>query len=266
MVGYDPQTKIQLSSTEYAFAGAVSGAITRAVSQPLDVIKIRFQLQVEPIKKSNVSKYKGIYQAVRCIVKEEGISALWKGHIPAQALSIFYGVAQFSAFEVMTVEIWQYLPEVLTTTYRPLTHTVCGGLSGCIASTVVFPLDVIRTRFVAQGEPKTYNSLLSAVISIAKHEKFRGFFKGLSSTIIQIAPQMGFQFGLYSLFTGFWNKAHGIWPTAAPESLEALMCGSASGALAKLLVYPLDVVKKSFHGYYFNTRRIKQHKPETIFN
>uniref|UniRef100_A0A2C9JYL7 Mitochondrial thiamine pyrophosphate carrier n=1 Tax=Biomphalaria glabrata TaxID=6526 RepID=A0A2C9JYL7_BIOGL len=255
MVGFDPLVKNHLSSTDFAIAGAISGAVTRAVSQPLDVIKIRFQLQVEPIKRNEHSKYSSIYQAVRCIIKEEGLSALWKGHIPAQALSVFYGIAQYSCFEVMTVEIWQYLPEMMTTTYRPLTHTVCGGLSGCIASFIVFPLDIIRTRFVAQGEPKLYNSLTSAVVSIGRKEGPRGFYKGLSPTVIQIAPQMGFQFGLYSLFTGLWNKAHGIWPTAAPESLEALVCGSGSGALAKLIVYPLDVIKKRLQVQGFEKAR-----------
>ena len=32
-------------------AGAVSGLVTRALVSPLDVIKIRMQLQVEPITK-----------------------------------------------------------------------------------------------------------------------------------------------------------------------------------------------------------------------
>jgi len=36
----------------------------------------------------------------------------------------------------------------------PVTHFVCGGISGCAASLVIQPLDVIRTRLVAQGEPK----------------------------------------------------------------------------------------------------------------
>ena len=35
-----------------------------------------------------------------------------------------------------------------------VTHFVCGGIAGCLASTVAQPVDVIRTRLVAQGEPK----------------------------------------------------------------------------------------------------------------
>ena len=49
---------------------------------------------MEPLKKSADPKYYGIVQACQRIVKEEGFRALWKGHTPAQVLSIAYGVAQ----------------------------------------------------------------------------------------------------------------------------------------------------------------------------
>ena len=55
-----------------------------------------FQLQVEPLNKAADPKYYGIFQASRRIIEEEGFKALWKGHIPAQILSIAYGVAQVS--------------------------------------------------------------------------------------------------------------------------------------------------------------------------
>lgn len=108
------------SNSSHAIAGAVSGFITRFICQPLDVIKIRFQvsvyslikhskvcrsfpqltillllqLQVEPISRYHVSKYGSVSQAFLLILKEEGIFALWKGHVPAQLLSIVYGMSQ----------------------------------------------------------------------------------------------------------------------------------------------------------------------------
>lgn len=85
MVGFDPQAKDHKSNTDRFLAGAFSGLITRAVVQPLDVLKIRFQLQVEPIAKdSPTSKYRGFWQAGATIVREEGLASLWKGHVPAQ--------------------------------------------------------------------------------------------------------------------------------------------------------------------------------------
>ena len=43
-----------VSMSDAAIAGAVSGCLTRAVLSPVDVVKIRFQLQLEPIKVWNI--------------------------------------------------------------------------------------------------------------------------------------------------------------------------------------------------------------------
>jgi Mitochondrial carrier protein len=45
MVGYDPHVR-ELPHITYGLAGALSGFFTRAVSQPLDVLKIRLQVLV----------------------------------------------------------------------------------------------------------------------------------------------------------------------------------------------------------------------------
>ena len=50
MVGYD-EGKRQLTTGQYAIAGATSGVVTRLLLQPLDVVKIRLQIQVKPIGK-----------------------------------------------------------------------------------------------------------------------------------------------------------------------------------------------------------------------
>ena len=65
----------------YTVAGSSSGIITRAIGQPLDVLKIRFQLQNY---EGGELKYTGIISATKKIYFGEGLAAFWKGHIPAQ--------------------------------------------------------------------------------------------------------------------------------------------------------------------------------------
>jgi len=43
MVGYDPNVN-ELPKFAYGLAGGMSGMLTRAVTQPLDVLKIRLQV------------------------------------------------------------------------------------------------------------------------------------------------------------------------------------------------------------------------------
>lgn len=58
------------------------------------------QLQLEPVggagHEAARSKYRGMLQATRAVVTEEGLGALWKGHVPAQGLSLLYGAVQVS--------------------------------------------------------------------------------------------------------------------------------------------------------------------------
>ena len=60
-----------------AIAGALSGCVSRFAVGPLDVLKIRFQIQIEPISTQFAKrrpKYTGILQAFQTIVREEGIT------------------------------------------------------------------------------------------------------------------------------------------------------------------------------------------------
>ena len=51
-----------------------------------------FQLQPESVRSQ--LKYNGIVQAVATMFREEGYRAFWKGHTPAQCLSMINGGLQ----------------------------------------------------------------------------------------------------------------------------------------------------------------------------
>lgn len=75
-----------------AIAGAFAGAAARFVVGPLDVLKIRFQVQIEPILRRQSSqtatldvigsKYTGLKQAFATVLREEGI-AVWASLLTA---------------------------------------------------------------------------------------------------------------------------------------------------------------------------------------
>jgi hypothetical protein len=55
-----------------------AGFATRLLTSPLDVVKIRAQLQVEAIGSVD-AKYHGLMHTVNTILREEGVLAFWKG-------------------------------------------------------------------------------------------------------------------------------------------------------------------------------------------
>lgn len=242
MVGYDPDSKRHLlSTTEVATAGSLSGLVTRAFISPLDVIKIRFQLQIEGLSRQGAhGKYSGIVQAFRLILKEEGLPGFWKGHVPAQLLSVAYGAVQFVSFEALTEGIHT---STSLDTRAPAVHFMCGGLAACSATLTVQPLDTLRTRFAAQGEPKVYRTLRHAIVTMFKTEGFLTFYRGLSPTLLAVFPYAGLQFSFYNLLQRVWNAA------SPPDhdkrgNLKNLLCGSGAGVISKTATYPLDLLKK----------------------
>ncbi|XP_071450726.1 mitochondrial thiamine pyrophosphate carrier-like [Hetaerina americana] len=255
MIGYDPSSERKLKNTQHAVAGAVSGLLTRAICQPFDVLKIRFQLQWEPLSRNSPSPglYTGVIQATKRICRDEGLKALWKGHVPAQYLSVVYGSAQFYSFQLLT-HLWHKMivpifPSPWVNERSPVTHFSCGSLSGAIATLVSFPIDVVRTRLVAQGEPKLYRGMSHAVITMYTTEGVGSFFRGLTPAVLQTAPLIGAQFGLYNFFIKTWGHCKWGSTNGGDKPLWSPIVGTlGSGALAglasKTLVYPLDLIKK----------------------
>ncbi|XP_029159397.1 mitochondrial thiamine pyrophosphate carrier-like [Nylanderia fulva] len=224
---------------DHAIAGAASGCITRFLCQPLDVIKIRFQLQVEPISKCHVGKYRSILQAFLLILKEEGVSALWKGHIPAQLLSITYGTVQFYSYNVL-MQMMQRIQKIEE--WNHSMHFIAGAGAGSMATIVSFPFDTIRTRLVAQSSNhQVYNGVLHSCSSILRQESPKVFFSGLLPTLLQIAPHTGLQFAFYEFFTDFYKRYTSSTDT---NFYNSMVSGSAAGFIAKTIVYPFDLARK----------------------
>ncbi|XP_075418324.1 mitochondrial thiamine pyrophosphate carrier [Tenrec ecaudatus] len=243
MVGYDPSTDCKhISKFQVAVSGSLSGFVTRALISPLDLIKIRFQLQIERLSRHDPqAKYHGIMQAGRKILQEEGLAAFWKGHIPAQILSIGYGAVQFLSFELLT-ELMHRASRYDARDFS--VHFLCGGLSACAATLAVQPMDVLRTRFAAQGEPRVYKTLQEAMVTMYRTEGPLVFYKGLQPTLLAIFPYAGFQFSFYSSLKQAYE-----WAVPAAEgktngNIKNLVCGSGAGVISKILTYPLDLFKK----------------------
>lgn len=170
--------------------------MTRAITQPLDCSKVRLQLQVEPVANVVGARYTGTLQTLFAIFRDEGYHGLWKGHIPAQMLSVFYGLGQFAAYDQLN-RAGRHVQ--LLNDHSDTRHFLCGGIAGAIGNTVSTPFDVIRTRIIAQDHGRGYTTMREGLRMIFVNEGFRGLFRGLGPSVLQVAPLTAIQFWSYNV-------------------------------------------------------------------
>jgi solute carrier family 25 thiamine pyrophosphate transporter 19 len=231
-------------------AGGISGFATRALTQPLDCIKVRHQLQLEPIQKNHAgAKYTSTFQTFMLMFREEGIRGLWKGHVPGQILSITYGFGQFAAYDHFNRHSRKIK---FFNEHSDIRHIVGGGLAGAFGMSLATPFDVVRTRFIAQDHNRGYKSIFHALSSMIKAEGIRGLFRGLVPSVTAIAPNAAIQFGTYNFLLERYKAF------MAQENVSRhiiLMAGTFSGIIAKSCIYPLDLTKKRLQIQEFQSNR-----------
>ncbi|KAL2270145.1 hypothetical protein VTJ83DRAFT_2329 [Remersonia thermophila] len=237
-------------------AGATAGLIARFVIAPLDVVKIRLQLQThslsDPLSTRNIAGgpiYKGTLPTMRQILRNEGLTALWKGNVPAELLYVCYGAVQFTTYRSASLLLHALLGRgdpadgpgrPKHPLLRPAAESfIAGAAGGAAATAATYPLDLLRTRFAAQGNDRVYASLSRAVRQIYRDEGPRGFFRGLGPGLAQIIPYMGFFFAAYETLRPVLSDC---W--ALPFSSGAAVAGTIASVAAKTGTFPLDLVRK----------------------
>ncbi|CAG9463524.1 unnamed protein product [Pedinophyceae sp. YPF-701] len=231
-----------------AVAGSIAGCISRFVVGPLDVIKIRLQVQLEASTNTH-RHYTGITQAVRTIVREEGISGLWRGTVPGQLLTIPYTAVQF-----VTLQHTRKLARASGYGETPSVAFITGGLAGMAGTAASYPFDLLRTTLAAQGEPRVYNGLLDAGRGIIRDHGWAGIYRGMGITLLEIVPYSALQFGLYDVLNRAAQnfemaKVDKSGPTTGVSKgkpVVQFLCGLAAGVCSKVVTHPLDVVKKRY--------------------
>jgi solute carrier family 25 (mitochondrial thiamine pyrophosphate transporter), member 19 len=209
----------------------------------LDVVKIRLQLQPHSLSDPTTHAdlrgspiYKGTLGTIRQILAHEGVTGLWKGNVPAELMYVCYAATQFTTYRSTTLFLQRTFGE------KTLPHSaqsfISGATAGAVATTATYPLDLLRTRFAAQGNDRVYPSLRHAVAEIARDEGLRGFFRGLAPGVGQIIPYMGIFFAVYEGLRLRIGELHMPWGSGDATA------GIIASVVSKTVVFPLDLVRK----------------------
>jgi solute carrier family 25 thiamine pyrophosphate transporter 19 len=180
---------------------------------------------------------------MRQILASEGVTGLWKGNVPAELMYVCYSAVQFVTYRTTT----QLLRAALGgegagagagALPQSAESFIAGAAGGAAATAATYPLDLLRTRFAAQGNDRVYGSLRRAVLQIRRDEGLRGFFRGLGPGLAQIVPYMGVFFAVYETL-----RPH-LSGLDLPFGSGGAVAGTVASVLAKTGTFPLDLVRK----------------------
>ncbi|GMI10717.1 hypothetical protein TrLO_g9024 [Triparma laevis f. longispina] len=199
--GWGLDAKGNFTQTNVFTAGLMSG-LTEAilVVTPAEVCKIRMQGQYHSMADPEQlarRKYTNVLQTATVIVREEGISALYKGIVPTMMRQGCNQAVNFTAYAQIKAAWTKYQGSDLASWQ----HLLIGGVSGGMGPTVNNPLDVVKTRMqkqvIIEGETAKYRSLGQSVATIAKEEGVLALWKGLTPRLMRIMPGQAITFMTY---------------------------------------------------------------------
>uniref|UniRef100_A0A7N4PUX7 EF-hand domain-containing protein n=3 Tax=Sarcophilus harrisii TaxID=9305 RepID=A0A7N4PUX7_SARHA len=209
----------------------VAGAVSRICTAPFDRLKIIMQIQ-------NVqSKHIHLTEGFKHMIREGGILSLWRGN----SINILKMVPETT----IKVSAYDQYKKLLTSTdstqINNIERFVSGSLAGATTQTLIYPMEVIRTR-MALGKTGQYSGILNCAIKIMKNEPLGTFYKGYIPNFLSILPYAGVDLSLYEIMKNYWLDNYAK-DSVNPGTSVLLLCSASSNFCGQLASYPLNLVR-----------------------
>ena len=75
-----------------------------------------------------------------------------------------------------------------------------GGFSGAFGASVVWPMNMLRTRLQTQGtviHPRTYTGIVDVTKQTLQGEGGRGLFRGITPNLVRVVPAVSITYVVY---------------------------------------------------------------------
>jgi len=232
-------------------AGGVSCMIISFFFNPMDVIKVRLQLQNQ-LEKVSVAhfygaqtRYHGFSHAAVTIIKEEGVQGLMKGITASMIRELSYSSLRLGLYDPIKNFLAPNTKD--KNDFTLMQKIMAGALSGAIGSSIVNPTDLVKIRFqkVRKGDPKPYNNTFHGFWSIFKNEGgLAGLYRGVLPTTLRASVLTSAQLSSYDHSKRLLLK-HGYLPDGYYCHLAASII---SGLVTTTATNPVDIVKTRWMG------------------
>ncbi|XP_057512594.1 uncharacterized protein LOC130794660 [Actinidia eriantha] len=195
------------NAAAHAAAGVVATVASDAVLTPMDVVKQRLQLRSSP--------YKGVWDCVRRMVREEGIGAFYASYRTTVLMNAPFTAVHFTTYEAVKRGLMEISPESASDE-RWVIHATAGAAAGALAAAVTTPLDVVKTQLQCQGvcgcDRFISGSIRDVLRTIVEKDGYRGLMRGWMPRMLFHAPAAAICWSTYEAVKSFFqelnNRSH----------------------------------------------------------
>ncbi|XP_033121534.1 peroxisomal membrane protein PMP34-like [Anneissia japonica] len=193
------QTLPQHKAFKDLIFGIIAGVLNVLVTTPMWVVNTRLKLQGVKFKSEISNKpsyYKGILDAFKKIIKDEGFWSLWNGTMSSLML-VGNPAIQFMVYQ--TLKRWRQGASH-SMELGNVTYFLIGAVAKAVATVLTYPLQVVQSkqRFSNQGNKK---DVPTKTVDLLKHiirtHGFRHLYKGLETKLIQTVLTAALMFLTY---------------------------------------------------------------------
>ncbi|XP_070572165.1 solute carrier family 25 member 45-like isoform X4 [Ptychodera flava] len=188
------------TNTDIFISGCVAGFVQLSIACPVELVKIRLQMQTHgrgtPCLEKVVPRYRGPIHCLVDILKTEGIPGCYRGLSIMTCRDIPASGIYFLTYEVLCRELTPAGKSHPST----VVLLIAGGLAGSVSWFCINPFDVVKSRLQADGvKAQKYHSVLHCIRDSYKTGGYRVFFTGLTINCIRGFPVNAVTFAVYSL-------------------------------------------------------------------
>ncbi|CAL9728424.1 mitochondrial oxaloacetate transport protein [Monosporozyma unispora] len=194
-------------------AGGLAACFAVTVTNPVEVVKIRMQLQGE-MSAVTQKIYKNPIQGIAVTFKNEGIRGCQKGLISAYMYQIALNGSRLGFYEPIRLALNRNLfPDQEAHKVQSVgVNMFSGAFSGIIGAVVGSPLFLVKTRMqsystaIQLGDQTHYTGVWNGLSSIYKQSGFLGLFKGVDAAILRTGFGSSVQLPIYNTAKNFLLK------------------------------------------------------------